>query len=59
MILGLANTFIEIGHEIFPTTILSLPTAILALPLIQEEQLSVNGKRMCAKYWLPVSGRLA
>ena len=23
------------------------------------EQLSVNGKRMCAKYWLPASGRLA
>ena len=32
--------------------------AILPLPLIQEEQLSVNGERMCAKYWLPASGRL-
>ena len=29
------------------------------LPLIQEEQLSVNGERMCAKYWLPASERLA
>ena len=28
-------------------------------PLIQEEQLSVNGERMRAKYWLPGSARLA
>ena len=35
----------EIGHEIFSTVILSLP-------LIQVEQLSVTGERMCAKYWL-------
>ena len=33
--------------------------AILPLPLIQEQQLSVNGERMCAKYWLPALGRLA
>ena len=33
--------------------------AILPLPLIQEEQFSVNGERMCAKYWLPASERLA
>ena len=30
------------GHEI-------VSTAILSIPLIQEDQLSVNGKRMCAK----------
>ena len=28
-------------------------TTILSLPLIQEGQLSVTGKRMCTKYWLP------
>ena len=27
-------------------------TSIHLLPLIQEEQLSVTGERMCAKYWL-------
>ena len=26
-------------------------TAILSLPLIQEEQLSVTGEIMCTKYW--------
>ena len=26
-------------------------TAILPLQLIQEEQLSVTGERMCTKYW--------
>ena len=26
-------------------------TAILPLPLIQEEQLSITGERMCTKYW--------
>ena len=36
-----------------------ISAAILPLPLIQEEQLSVNGERMCPKYWLPASGRLA
>ena len=30
--------------------------AILPLPLIQEEQLSVNGERMCAKFWLFLGG---
>ena len=34
------NNFVEIDHEIFSTVILSLP-------LIQEGQLSVSGKRMC------------
>ena len=31
----------------------NISTAILSLPLIQEEylNLSVSGKRMCAKYW--------
>ena len=28
-----------------------MTTAILPLPLIQEEQLSVTGERMCTKYW--------
>ena len=32
------------GHE-------NISTAILPLPLIQEEQLSVTGERMCTKYW--------
>ena len=34
------RSFVEIGHEI-------ISTAILALPLIQEGQLSVTGERMC------------
>ena len=37
-------SFMEIGHEI-------ISTAILSLPLIQEEQLSVTGERTCTKYW--------
>ena len=32
--------FVEIGHEIFPVIIFSLP-------LIQEEHLSVSGERVC------------
>ena len=32
------------GHE-------NISTAILPLLLIQEEQLSVTGERMCTKYW--------
>ena len=32
------------GHE-------NISTAILLLLLIQEEQLSVTGERMCIKYW--------
>ena len=53
-ILASGTSFREdlIGHEI-------ISTAILPLPLITEEQLSVNGERICAKYWLPASGRLA
>ena len=47
--------------NIFGHGIISM--AILLLPLIQEEQLSVNGgvngERICAKYWLPAPGRLA
>ena len=34
----------RLGHE-------KIPTAILPLTLIQEEQLSVTGERMCTKYW--------
>ena len=34
----------SLGHE-------NISTAILLLPLIQEEQLSVTGERMCTKYW--------
>ena len=37
---GRQQSFVEIDHEIFSTVILSLP-------LIQEGQLSVSGKRMC------------
>ena len=29
----------------------TISTTILPLPLIQEEQLSVTGERMCTKYW--------
>ena len=38
--LGRQHSFMEIDHEIFSA-------AILSLPLIQEGQLSVSGKRMC------------
>ena len=38
---GQQHSFVETDHEIFSTVILSLP-------LIQEGQLSVSGKRMCA-----------
>ena len=34
----------RLGHE-------NISTAILSLPLIQEEQLSVTGERICTKYW--------
>ena len=37
---GRQHSFVVIDHEIFSTVILSLP-------LIQEEQLSVSGERMC------------
>ena len=37
---GQQHSFMEIDHEIFSTV-------ILFLPLIQEGQLSVSGKRMC------------
>ena len=37
---GRQHSFVEIDHIIFSTVILSLP-------LIQEEQLSVSGERMC------------
>ena len=37
-------TYFFLGHE-------NISTAILPLPLIQEEQLSVTGERMCTKYW--------
>ena len=38
------HSFMEIGHEI-------ISMAILLLPLIQEGQLSVPGKRRFTKYW--------
>ena len=34
----------RLGHE-------NISAAILPLPMIQEEQLSVTGERMCTKYW--------
>ena len=34
----------RLGHE-------NISTAILPLPLIQEEHLSVTGERMFTKYW--------
>ena len=34
----------RLGHE-------NISTAILSLPLIQEEQLSVTGERICTQYW--------
>ena len=34
----------RLGHE-------NISTAILPLPQIQEEQLSVTGERVCTKYW--------
>ena len=34
----------RLGHE-------NISTAILPLPLFQEEQLSVTGERMCTNYW--------
>ena len=37
---GRQHSFMEIDHEIFSMVILSLP-------LIQEGQLSVSGKKMC------------
>ena len=37
---GWQHSFVDIDHEIFSTVIQSLP-------LIQEGQLSVSGKRMC------------
>ena len=40
----LQHSFVEIDHEI-------ISTSILSLPLIQEGQLSITGKRMCTKYW--------
>ena len=39
------HSFVEIGHEI-------ISMAILSLPLIQTEQLSVTGERMFTWYWL-------
>ena len=38
------HSFVEIGHEI-------ISTAILSLLLSQEGQLSVTGIQMCTKYW--------
>ena len=41
---GRQHSFMDIDHEIFSTVILSLP-------LIQEGQLSVSGKRMYTILW--------
>ena len=38
------HSFVEIGHEI-------ISSAILSLPQIQEGHLSVTGERKCTKYW--------
>ena len=40
----LFDPHVRLGHE-------NISTTILPLPLIQEEQLSVTGERMCTKYW--------
>ena len=40
----------RLGHE---------KISMAILPLIQEEQLSVTGGRMCTKYWCKLSRRLA
>ena len=40
-------SYVEIGHEI-------ISTAIISLPLIKVGQLSFTGERMCTKYWLTV-----
>ena len=39
------HCFVEIGHEI-------ISTAILSQLLIEVGQLSVSSERMCTKYWL-------
>ena len=41
----------RLGHR-------NISTDILPLPLIQEEQLSVPGERICTKYWKTVKGRI-
>ena len=41
----------RLGHE-------NISTAILSLPLIQEEQLSVTGERMCTQNLVNCLGRL-
>ena len=43
------HSFVHIGREIISSALIS--TAILSLPLIQEGQFSVTGKRMRSKYW--------
>ena len=47
-----SGTSLRFGQE-------NISTAILPLPLIQEEHLSINGENMGAKYWKPASRRLA
>ena len=49
----------SLGMQVAPSSIPTSGTffcgdlvmAILPLPLIQDEQLSVTGERMCTKYW--------
>ena len=43
------STFKKFG--VICTVMYYFLSAILLLPLIQEEQLSVTGERMCTKYW--------
>ena len=38
------HSFVEFDHE-------NISTAILAIPLFQERQLSVTGERLCTRYW--------
>ena len=38
------HSFVEFGHEI-------ISTAILSLLLIQDGQFSITGERTCIKYW--------
>ena len=44
--------FVLSGNGLYCTVITAaISTAIPPLLLIQEEQLSVTGERMCTKYW--------
>ena len=50
--IGNVSAWHAIGPEFFGgDLVMKKSTSILPLPLIQEEQLSVTGERMCTKYW--------